>query len=140
VRLLPTFVDELAPHYNPADPKSLKYMSTLSRIEKSSGKREGDQIVDKFSGYTISRIAFVSESEWMAATEEEGGAGGETVLQLMRDEQQMASDTTTVNAGEIIEINKDPVWSPISRMLPVDAVFFKIRVMASLFTESGGSN
>jgi hypothetical protein len=105
VRLLPTFFYELAQNYNPADPKSLKYMSTLSRIEKSSGKREGDQIVDKFSGYTISRIAFVSESEWMAATEEEAGAGGETVLQLMRDEQQMASDTTSVNAGEIIEVN-----------------------------------
>jgi hypothetical protein len=104
VRLLPTFFYELAQNYNPADPKSLKYMSTLSRIEKSSGKREGDQIVDKFSGYTISRIAFVSESEWMAATEEEGG-DNETVLQLMRDEQQMASDTTTVNSGEIIEIN-----------------------------------
>jgi hypothetical protein len=104
VRLLPTFFYELAQNYNPADPKSLKYMSTLSRIEKSSGKREGDQIVDKFSGYTISRIAFVSESEWMAAAEEEGG-DNETVLQLMRDEQQMASDTTTVNAGEIIEIN-----------------------------------
>lgn len=104
VRLLPTFFYELAQNYNPADPKSLKYMSTLSRIEKSSGKREGDQIVDKFSGYTISRIAFVSESEWMAATEEEAG-DNETVLQLMRDEQQMASDTTTVNSGEIIEIN-----------------------------------
>ena len=105
VRLLPTFFYELAQNYNPADPKSVNYMSTLSRIEKSSGKREGDQIVDKFSGYTISRIAFVSESEWMAATEEEAGAGSETVLQLMRDEQQMASDTTSVNAGEIIEVN-----------------------------------
>jgi hypothetical protein len=105
VRLLPTFFYELAQNYNPADPKSLKYMSTLSRIEKSSGKREGDQIVDKFSGYTISRTAFVSESEWMAAIEEEAGAGSETALQLMRDEQQIASDTTSVNAGEIIEVN-----------------------------------
>ena len=104
IRLLPTFFYDLAQNYNPADPKSLKYMSTLSRIEKSNGKREGDQIVDKFSGYTISRIAFVSESEWMAAAEEEGG-GGETVLNLMRDEQQMASDMASVNAGEIIEVN-----------------------------------
>jgi uncharacterized membrane protein YgcG len=117
VRLLPTFFYELAQNYNPAEPKSSKYVSTLSRIEKSNGKREGDQIVDKFSGYAISKIAFVSESEWMATTEEEGGGGGgsgsgggsggdsETVLQLMRNEQQMASDVTSVNAGDIIEIN-----------------------------------
>lgn len=106
IRLLPTFFYELAQNYNPVDPKSLKYMSTLSRIEKSNGKREGDQIVDKFSGYAISRIAFVSESEWMAASEEESGGGdNETILHLMRDEQQMASDITSVNAGEIIEIN-----------------------------------
>jgi hypothetical protein len=106
MRLLPTFFYDLAQNYNPADPKSLKYMSALSKIEKSNGKREGDQIVDKFSGYTISRIAFVSESEWMAASEEEGGGGdNESMLHLMRDEQQMASDITSVNAGEIIEIN-----------------------------------
>lgn len=113
VRLLPTFFYELAQNYNPAEPKSSKYVSTLSRIEKSNGKREGDQIVDKFSGYAISKIAFVSESEWMATGEEEdgGGSGGggggdsETVLQLMRNEQQMASDVTSVNAGDIIEIN-----------------------------------
>jgi hypothetical protein len=107
IRLLPTFFYDLAQNYNPADPKSLKYMSALSQIEKSNGKREGDQIVDKFSGYTISRIAFVSESEWMAAGEEEGSGSGnsESMLHLMRDEQQMASDTTSVNAGEIIEIN-----------------------------------
>ena len=104
LRLLPTFFYELAQNYNPVDPKSLKYMSTLSRIEKSNGKREGDQIVDKFSGYAISRIAFVSESEWMAAAEEEGETN-ESVLHLMRDEQQMASDITAVNSGEIIEIN-----------------------------------
>lgn len=47
----------------------------------------------------------------MASAEEEGGDGGggggdsETVLQLMRNEQQMASDVTSVNAGDIIEIN-----------------------------------
>jgi len=106
IRLLPTFFHDLAQNYNPVDPKSLKYMSTLSRIEKSNGKREGDQIVDKFSGYTISRIAFVSESEWMAAAEEEGGGdNNESMLHLMRDEQQMASDIASVNAGEIIEVN-----------------------------------
>ena len=98
MRLLPTFFYDLAQNYSPADPKSLKYMSALSQIEKSNGKREGDQIVDKFSGYTISRIAFVSESEWMAGAEEEGSG-------LMRDEQQMASDIASVNAGEIIEVN-----------------------------------
>jgi hypothetical protein len=103
VRLLPTFFYELAQNYNPAEPKSSKYVSTLSRIEKSNGKREGDRIVDKYSGYAISRTAFVSESEWMASGEEEGG--NESVLHLMRDEQQMASDTTSVNAGDIIEIN-----------------------------------
>jgi hypothetical protein len=103
-RLLPTFFYELAQNYSPTDPKSLKYLSTLSRIEKSNGKREGDQIVDKFSGYVISKIAFVSESEWMAAAEEEGDIK-ESILNLMRDEQQMASDITTVNAGEIIEVN-----------------------------------
>jgi hypothetical protein len=108
IRLLPTFFYDLAQSYNPADPKSLKYMSVLSQIEKSHGKREGDQIVDKFSGYTISKIAFVSESEWMAASEEEEGSGrgvNESMLHLMRDEKQMASDVTAVNAGEIIEIN-----------------------------------
>ena len=106
IRLLPTFFYDLAQSYNPTDPKSLKYMSTLSKIEKSNGKREGDQIVDKFSGYVISKIAFVSESEWMAATEEEAGRGdNESILHLMRDEQQMASDITEVNAGEIIEVN-----------------------------------
>jgi hypothetical protein len=104
IRLLPTFFYELAQNYSPTDPKSLKYMSTLSRIEKSNGKREGDQIVDKFSGYAISKIAFVSESEWMAAAEEEGDTK-ESILNLMRDEQQMASDITAVNAGEIIEVN-----------------------------------
>ena len=103
IRLLPTFFYDLAQNYSPADPKSLKYMSTLSRIEKTNGKREGDQIVDKFSGYAISRIAFVSESEWMAGAEEEGG--DESVLHLMRDEQQMASDMASINAGEIIEVN-----------------------------------
>ena len=109
IRLLPTFFYDLAQNYNPADPKSLKYMSTLSRIEKTNGKREGDQIVDKFSGYTISRIAFVSESEWMASAQEEKEEGGigdnQSMLHLMRDEQQMASDIASVNAGEIIEIN-----------------------------------
>lgn len=104
IRLLPTFFYDLAQNYSPADPKSLKYMSTLSRIEKTNGKREGDQIVDKFSGYTISRIAFVSESEWMAASEEEGEKN-ESMMHLMRDEQQMASDMASVNAGEIIEVN-----------------------------------
>ena len=104
IRLLPTFFYDLAQNYSPADPKSLKYMSTLSRIEKTNGKREGDQIVDKFSGYTISRIAFVSESEWMAVNEEEGEKN-ESMMQLMRDEQQMASDMASVNAGEIIEVN-----------------------------------
>jgi hypothetical protein len=102
VRLLPTFFYELAQNYNPAEPKSSKYTSAVSRIEKSNGKREADQIVDKFSGYTISKMAFVSESEWMA---EGGDNEEETVLHLMRDEQQMASDTTSVNAGDIIEIN-----------------------------------
>jgi hypothetical protein len=104
IRLLPTFFYDLAQNYSPADPKSLKYMSALSRIEKTNGKREGDQIVDKFSGYTISRIAFVSESEWMAANEEEGEKN-ESIMHLMRDEQQMASDMASVNAGEIIEVN-----------------------------------
>ena len=105
-RLLPTFFYDLAKSYNPADPKSLKYMSVLSQIEKSHGKREGDQIVDKFSGYAISKIAFVSESEWMAASEEEGvGGNNESILHLMRDEQQMISDITAVNADEIIEVN-----------------------------------
>jgi hypothetical protein len=104
IRLLPTFFYDLAQSYNPADPKSLKYMSTLSRIEKSNGKREGDQIVDKFSGYAISRIALVSESEWMGSAEEEGETN-ESMLHVMRDEQLMASDITSVNAGEIIEIN-----------------------------------
>lgn len=105
IRLLPMFFYDLAQSYNPTDPKSLKYISTLSKIEKSNGKREGDQIVDKFSGYVISRIAFVSESEWMAATEEAGRGDNESILHLMRDEQQMASDITEVNAGEIIEVN-----------------------------------
>ena len=100
VRLLPTFFYELAQNYNPAEPKSSNYISALSRIEKSNGKREGDRIVDKFSGYAISRTAFVSESEWMAAASEEEGGN-----ELMRNEQQMASDTTSVNAGDIIEIN-----------------------------------
>lgn len=104
MRLLPTFFYDLAQNYSPADPKSLKYMSTLSHIEKTNGKREGNQIIDKFSGYTISRIAFVSESEWMAASEEEGEKN-ESMMQLMRDEQQMASDIASVNAGEIIEVN-----------------------------------
>jgi len=104
VRLLPTFLYELAQNYNPADPKSSKYMSTLSRIEKTNGRREGDQIVDKFSGYAISKIAFVSEGEWMA----EGGEQDEpfeAATHLMRDEQQMASDLTSVNSGEVIEIS-----------------------------------
>jgi hypothetical protein len=106
IRLLPTFFYDLAQSYNPVDPKSLKYMSVLSQIEKSHGKREGDQIVDKFSGYTISKIAFVSESEWMAASEEEGAGGNnESILHLMRDEQQMVSDITAVNADEIIKVN-----------------------------------
>jgi len=103
IRLLPTFFYDLAQSYNPADPKSLKYMSVLSQIEKSHGKREGDQIIDKFSGYAISKIAFVSESEWMAASEEEGA--NESILHLMRDEQQMVSDITAVNADEIINVN-----------------------------------
>jgi hypothetical protein len=104
IRLLPTFFYDLAQNYSPDDPKSLKYMSTLLRIEKTNGKREGDQIVDKFSGYTISRIAFVSESEWMAASEEEGEKN-ESIMHLMRDEEQMASDMASINAGEIIEVN-----------------------------------
>lgn len=103
VRLLPTFLYELAQNYNPADPKSSKYMSTLSRIEKTNGKREGDQIVDKFSGYAISKIAFVSEGEWMAEGEQDEPF--EAATQLMRDEQQMASDLTSVNSGEVIEIS-----------------------------------
>ena len=105
IRLLPTFFYDLAQNYSPADPTSLKYMSALSKIEKTNGKREGDQIVDKFSGYTISRIAFISESEWMAAGAEEEGEKNESMLHLMRDEQQMASDMASVNAGEIIEVN-----------------------------------
>jgi hypothetical protein len=61
VRLLPTFLYELAQNYNPQDPKSSKYVTMLSKIERTNGKREGDQIVDKYSGYTISKIALVSE-------------------------------------------------------------------------------
>ena len=103
VRLLPTFLYELAQNYNPGDPKSSKYMSTLSQIEKINGKREGDQIVDKFSGYTISKTAFVSEGEWMAEGEQDEPF--EAATHLMRDEQQMASDLTSVNSGEVIEIS-----------------------------------
>ena len=106
VRLLPTFFYELAQNYNPQDPKSSKYITTLSRIERTNGKREGDQIVDKYSGYSISKIALVSEG-WML--EEEGGEGvgggefSESALHLIRSEQENASDLAAVNSGEIID-------------------------------------
>ena len=106
VRLLPTFFYELAQNYNPQDPKSSKYITTLSRIERTNGKREGDQIVDKYSGYSISKIALVSEG-WML--EEEGGEGvgggefSESAVQLIRSEEENASDLAAVNSGEIID-------------------------------------
>ena len=99
VRLLPTFFYELAQNYNPQDPKSLKYITTLSRIERTNGKREGDQIVDKYSGYSISKIALVSEG-WMF--EEEGEEAGS---QLIRNEEENASDLALVNSGEVIDVN-----------------------------------
>jgi hypothetical protein len=99
VRLLPTFFYELAHNYNPQDPKSSKYITTLSRIERTNGKREGDQIVDKYSGYSISKIALVSEG-WMF--EEEGEEAG---VQLIRNEEENASDLALVNSGEIIDVN-----------------------------------
>ena len=108
VRLLPTFLYELAQNYNPQDPKSSKYVTTLSRIEKTNGKREGDQIVDKYSGYTISKIALVSEG-WLLEDEEIGGGGGgelsESVVNLIRSEEENASDLSAVNSGEIIDAN-----------------------------------
>jgi len=108
VRLLPTFLYELARNYNPQDPKSLKYITTLSRIEKTNGKREGDQIVDKYSGYTISKIALVSEG-WLLEDEESGGSGGnelsESAVHLIRSEEENASDLSAVNSGEIIDAN-----------------------------------
>ena len=97
VCLLPTFFYELARNYNPQDPKSSKYMTTLSRIERTNGKREGDQIVDKYSGYSISKIALVSEG-WLV--EEEGEDAG---VQLLRSEEENASDLAAVNSGEIID-------------------------------------
>jgi hypothetical protein len=99
VRLLPTFFYELAQNYNPQDPKSSKYITTLSRIERTNGKREGDQIVDKYSGYSISKIALVSEG-WMF--EEEGEEAGS---QLIRNEEENASDLALVNSGEVIDVN-----------------------------------
>ena len=99
VRLLPTFFYELAQNYNPQDPKSSKYITTLSQIERTNGKREGDQIVDKYSGYSISKIALVSEG-WMF--EEEGEEAG---AQLIRNEEENASDLALVNSGEIIDVN-----------------------------------
>ena len=104
VRLLPTFFYEIAKNYNPMDPKSTKYLTAVARVEKTNGKREGDRIIDKFSGYSISKIAFVSES-WMGEGGGEEGGGGEEAQQLLRMEEQMASDPTTVNSGEIIDVN-----------------------------------
>ena len=108
VRLLPTFLYELAQNYNPQDPKSSKYVTTLSRIERTNGKREGDQIVDKYSGYTISKIALVSEG-WLFEEEGSGGGGGnelsESALHLIRSEEENASDLSAVNSGEIIDAN-----------------------------------
>ena len=98
VRLLPTFFYELAQNYNPQDPKSSKYITTLSRIERTNGKREGDQIVDKYSGYSISKIALVSEG-WLVEEEGEDAAG----VQLLRSEEENASDLAAVNSGEIID-------------------------------------
>jgi len=110
VRLLPTFLYELAQNYNPQDPKSSKYVTMLSKIERTNGKREGDQIVDKYSGYTISKIALVSEG-W-SPEEEEGGGGGsgggelsESAVHLIRSEEENASDLSAVNSGEIIDAN-----------------------------------
>jgi hypothetical protein len=97
VCLLPTFFYELAQNYNPQDPKSSKYITTLSKIERTNGKREGDQIVDKYSGYSISKIALVSEG-WLV--EEEGEDAG---VQLLRSEEENASDLAAVNSGEIID-------------------------------------
>lgn len=110
VRLLPTFLYELAQNYNPQDPKSSKYVTTLSKIERTNGKREGDQIVDKYSGYTISKIALVSEG-WLLEEEEGGGGGGgggelsESAVHLIRSEEENASDLSAVNSGEIIDAN-----------------------------------
>jgi hypothetical protein len=109
VCLLPTFFYELAHSYNPQDPKSSKYITTLSQIERKNGKREGDQFVDKYSGYSISKIALVSEG-WLV--EEEGGGEGvggggggfsESAVNLIRSEEENASDLAAVNSGEIID-------------------------------------
>jgi hypothetical protein len=113
VRLLPTFLYKLAQSYNPEDPKSLKYITVLSQIERTNGKREGDQIVDKYSGYMISKIALVSEESWAAEYEEGGGGGGgggtgelsESAVHLIRSEEENASDLSAVNSGEIIDAN-----------------------------------
>jgi hypothetical protein len=109
VRLLPTFLYKLAQSYNPQDPKSLKYITLLSQIERTNGKREGDQIVDKYSGYMISKIALVSEEGWAVEYDEGGGGGGvtgelsESAVHLIRSEEENASDLSAVNSGEIID-------------------------------------
>jgi hypothetical protein len=106
VCLLPTFFYELAHSYNPQDPKSSKYITTLSQIERKNGKREGNQIVDKYSGYSISKIALVSEG-WLVEEEGGEGVGGgdftESALHLIRSEEENASDLAAVNSGEIID-------------------------------------
>jgi hypothetical protein len=109
-------------------------MSTLSQIEKKNGKREGNQIIDKFSGYIIRKIDYDVDEGYeegykkssREVMEQDAGdallSGQNKQIKYQTVETQMAANVINAmatNMGINIEEQREFMLKIFSNVLPI---------------------